>query len=128
MGYLLHLGYLSIKEEIRLNRYLLTIPNKEIKSAFENEIMNYFISDIKLSSLLVLKEAINSGESDKPIVLLEEIFKSPFSFYDFNDERNSHIFVLTLSSLIYETNRVKSEVNTVLEEVTLWYILILKME
>lgn len=103
-------GYLTVSQSLGMGLYSLRIPNKEIQSVFVNEVLSLLPNQSVLENLIFLRNAFASGNSDLIQTLFENVFLSSFSYFDFSDEKNYQILLLTLSSVLFEDAIVKSEV------------------
>ncbi|HOO79038.1 MAG TPA: AAA family ATPase, partial [Lachnospiraceae bacterium] len=108
-NFLLFTGYLkamSIRQE-GVNRYVtMGIPNLEVQSIYENQIINWFRDEIKVQDLSVMYAAMMEG---KPDIFEKEIgrqLKKTISYMD-NHESFYHGFLLGILANIDEF-RVKS--------------------
>lgn len=112
-SYLLMTGYITAEKNINGNRYLVQILNEEIKETFRSEIMDRFSTPEQNNLIFQLHEAMRNGRSDELSDLLKKYVLSCFSCYDFSDEGNYPIIVMTLSILLFSNAFLKSEVNVV---------------
>ncbi len=103
-------GYLTFKDKMDFGLYSLRIPNKEIQSIFVNEVLSLLPDQSSLKNAVMLRKAFASGDLPSIEQMLENLFLSSFSYYDFSDEKNYQILLLTISSILFEDAIVKSEV------------------
>ncbi len=102
-------GYLTADENLGMGLYSLKIPNKEIQSVFVNEVLGILPNQSTMMNAILLKNAFSNGDLDVIQDIMEKLLLSSFSYYDFSDEKNYQILLLTLSSLLFEDAIVKSE-------------------
>ncbi len=107
---LLSMGYLTIDNNYDDTIYTLRNVNKETKNIFITEIRNKFLNNKSLEIGLNIKKALLSFDSELLSKSLEEYLLSSLSYYDFSDEKNYQIMILTLLSLIFDECIVQSEV------------------
>ncbi len=110
-SYLLATGYLTIKEQCSDGNYLLSIPNKEVATAFQKEVIGRLYSSSNPTWALSLKKAINDGDVDNIKNILEEYIVSVLSYYDFPIEKNYQCLLLGVCATLFFDYEVKSEVN-----------------
>ncbi len=110
-SYLLATGYLTIKEQCSDGNYLLSIPNKEVATAFQKEVIGRLYSSSNPTWALSLKKAINDGDVDNIKDILEEYIVSVLSYYDFPIEKNYQCLLLGVCATLFFDYEVKSEVN-----------------
>ncbi len=105
-------GYLTIQNQISRKEYELTIPNYEIKTIFQDTIIDWLKVDIKLQKSL-LQDAANYLITNK-IAKFETGFKKimgdTFSYYDTakNHEYVYHSYILGLLAIIGDDYIIKS--------------------
>ena len=74
-------GYLTIKEKLTEDTYLVKIPNKEIQSFFRRLFVDIIFNG-ENSSISSLKEALYKKNLNRVIKILEEVVINAISFYD----------------------------------------------
>ncbi|MBS6180952.1 MAG: AAA family ATPase [Erysipelotrichaceae bacterium] len=102
-------GYLTKSAERMEGRNIIlsvVIPNEELKSVFENVILNWFEEVISKQDFHDLYDAMEQGDGEKMGEILSEQLASTISFYD-NAENFYHGF---LAGILSQSNqyRVKS--------------------
>ncbi|WP_427041342.1 AAA family ATPase [Fusobacterium sp. SB021] len=75
-------GYLTVKEKINSEAYLVKIPNKEIKSFFKGLFAEIIFKG--KSNIASMKAALESKDINTIIRILEKIVLNAISFYDTN--------------------------------------------
>lgn len=110
-SFLLASGFLTIYKEIDPLTYEVGFPNLETKMSFSKEIVDRFFIERTSLDPYGFREAFTSGDSKLLSRMMEDILSS-FSYFDFSSEKNYQIFVLTLTSLLFSSCLVKSEVNS----------------
>jgi len=105
-------GYLTTKNKTGVNYFSLAIPNYEIKFVFQNIILNWFNTEIKVKQTLLIettKHLINNE-----IVQFEKGFKKimgdTFSYFDLQGEPENvyQSYVLGLLAIIGDDYIIKS--------------------
>jgi len=109
LSFLLFLGYLT-SINYNFNNHLVTITNNETRLLLSNQFKNIILDNNSLNNLQLLKEAFTTGNELVFNELLEKCLLSSLSYFDFKDEKNYQIMLLTLFSLIFDNAQVKSEV------------------
>lgn len=104
-------GYLSAYRRIDGLVFKVRIPNTEISEIFSTEIKSRYVPQSADSEYYSLKEAFLSGNADKLTSALQKYLLSTFSYYEFSDEKNYQVMVLSISALLFDNHVVKSEVN-----------------
>ena len=74
-------GYLTIKEKINENTYLVKIPNKEIQSFFKILFVDIVFNGVN-NSITSMKEALHSKNIPYIMTILENVVINAMSFYD----------------------------------------------
>ena len=74
-------GYLTIKEKISENTYLVKIPNKEIQSFFKILFVDIIFNGVN-NSITSMKEALHSKNIPYIMTILENVVINAMSFYD----------------------------------------------
>ena len=75
-------GYLTVKEKINNEAYLVRIPNKEIQSFFKSLFAEIIFKG--KSNIASMKEALESKNINIIIEILEKVVLNAISFYDTN--------------------------------------------
>ena len=112
-------GYLTIRKEISRKKYELVIPNFEIKIIFQDTILEWLKTDIKVQQSLLENTANylinkNNVETRHALSLFEKGFKKimddTFSYYDTakNHEYVYHSYILGLLAIIGDDYIIKS--------------------
>ncbi len=83
-SFLLFTGYLKCIERIPSKRYLLQIPNQEIKSIYENTFIEWFDKRIKDNSQS-FKEALLAGDEITARKILNNLLSCSISYFDYNE-------------------------------------------
>ena len=109
MIYLFLAGYVSIRQ-VDFSTFVVRIPNKEARNAFELEIAKRYQDKDGLDSLAKLKEAFQKGEEKEIELFLKSYLLSALSYYDLSNEKNYQIVIGTLAALLFGDSIVKFEV------------------
>lgn len=102
-GFLLLTGYLTIKKRIPSyydDLYELVIPNKEIKSVYQKEILSYMNQIFPTIRIHSIYEAIYRQDEPLLKVSLERLLKHSISYFDSASESFYHGFMLGLCSIM----------------------------
>ena len=105
-------GYLTIRNEISRKKYELAIPNYEIKTIFQDTILEWLEDDIKVRQSL-LEDTANYLITNKIAKFetgFKEIIGDTFSYYDTakNHEYVYHSYILGLLVIIGDDYIIKS--------------------
>ncbi len=100
---------MTVKENLGFGIYTVKIPNKEVGSVFQEEIVRNIPAKDSFESFLLFRNAFLKGDTVKIESYLEKILLSSFSYFDFSNEKNYQVMLLTLSALFFEDAIVKSE-------------------
>ncbi|WP_300345161.1 PD-(D/E)XK nuclease domain-containing protein, partial [Fusobacterium sp.] len=73
-------GYLTVKEKINNESYLVRIPNKEIQSFFKNLFAEIVFKE--RNNIASMKEALENRDIKTVIRILEDVVINAMSFYD----------------------------------------------
>jgi len=103
-------GYLTAKHEVSPGKYALQIPNEEVRQALRNDIEAKYISSQSASDFYALRKCFLQGEEGELERALTRLLSS-LSYYDFSDEKNYQILLLTFVSLLFPDKKVADEVN-----------------
>ena len=104
---LLTTGYLTVSENIptSYDRYLLRIPNEEIKRVYSMEILNTIVEGIDRDTFDGLFDLLFTGQSEDFAYLLQKILLRFASTYDTaNRESFYHGFMLGMAALFLDRN------------------------
>ncbi len=105
-------GYLTTKKQVARKEYELVIPNYEIKTIFQDTIIEWFEADINVIKSTLQKTA-NDLVSNKIIAFergFKQIIGDTFSYYDTakNNEYIYHSYILGLLAIIGDDYIIKS--------------------
>ena len=81
-GLMLFSGYLTVKEKINNEAYLVKIPNKEIRSFFKGLFAEIIFKG--KSNIASMKAALESKDINTIVKILEKVVLNAISFYDTN--------------------------------------------
>ncbi len=105
-------GYLTTKKEVSRKKHELAIPNFEIKTVFQDTILEWLKTDIKVKQLLLENTAnyLINNEIAKFETGFKEIIGDTFSYYDTakNHEYVYHSYILGLLAIIGDDYIIKS--------------------
>ncbi len=105
-------GYLTIRKEVSRKEYELVIPNFEIRTIFQDTILEWLKIDIKLQKSLLENTAnyLITNEISKFEKGFKEIIGDTFSYYDTakNHEYIYHSYILGLLAIIGDDYIIKS--------------------
>ncbi|WP_337514807.1 AAA family ATPase, partial [Dialister succinatiphilus] len=102
---LLTTGYLTAVAQERRNRYVLQIPNREVKDAYCREILNHLAPSVNQDTFDDLFDALFSGASEDFSRELQHIIAQVVSVYDAaNKESFYHGFMLGLTALFLDSS------------------------
>lgn len=111
-SYLVQTGYLVARPIGNANRCLLCIPNLEIRSVFENEIINRNVDRKAFDAAKVLRKAILSGEEERISFCLKNYVFDQYSYYDRLDtEKDFQMVVNGIMGILFGDYLVRPEVN-----------------
>lgn len=110
-SYLLATGYLTIKEKKAFDRYSLSLPNKEIQSVFEKEIILRYVPTEKTELLPAIKKAFLSEDARSVEYIFGKHLLNALSYYEIGKEKSYQIMLASILSLILDGYRIRSEVN-----------------
>jgi len=105
-------GYLTIKKEIKRGHYELAIPNYEVKTVFQDIVLNWFRTNVKIENEVLsttCNHLINNriSEFEKGF---KQIIGDTFSYYDVNGEAEKvyQSYVLGLLAMIGDDYVIRS--------------------
>jgi len=104
-------GYLTAKCEVSPGKYALLIPNEEVRQALQGDIEEKYIPSQSASDFYALRKCFLTGEEEELERALTRLLSS-LSYYDFSDEKNYQILLLTFVSLLFPDKKVADEVNS----------------
>ncbi len=109
---LIYSGYLTSKNKISRKEYEIYIPNYEIKTVFQDTIIEWIETDIKIIKTLVQDTANNliNNKISKFEKGFKQIIGDTFSYYDTakNHEYIYHSYILGLLAIIGDDYIIKS--------------------
>lgn len=111
-SYLLATGYLSVEKKLSFDRYILRLPNKEINSVFEKEIIHRYLPEDKEDLPSLLKKAFYEADPKSLEYLLKNYLLTSFSYYEVNQEKNYQIMLASVLSIILKGYKIRNEVNS----------------
>ncbi|MEA3451943.1 MAG: AAA family ATPase, partial [Bacteroidota bacterium] len=105
-------GYLTTRKKVSRKEYEIVIPNYEIKTIFQDTIINWLKTDIKIIKSLVQNTAnyLINNQIEKFEAGFKEIIGDTFSYYDTakNHEYIYHSYILGLLAIIGDDYIIKS--------------------
>ena len=110
-SYLVQLGYLVARRE-SFDRYRIRIPNAEIRSIFEKEIIGRNARRGPMPAAQRLREALESADVDGISEVLETYILDSYSYYDLRDEKDYQNIITGILSVVFDDYVTKSEVNS----------------
>ena len=109
---LIYSGYLTVREQISRKKYKLAIPNFEIKTVFQDTILEWLKTDIKVKQSLLENTAnyLINNEITRFEIGFKQIIGDTFSYYDTakNHEYIYHSYILGLLAIIGDDYIIKS--------------------
>ena len=109
---LIYSGYLTSVKKISRKKYELTIPNYELKTVFQDTIIEWLSVDIKIQKTLLENTTsyLINNEISKFEKGFKEIIGDTFSYYDTakNHEYVYHSYILGLLAIIGDDYIIKS--------------------
>ncbi len=108
---LVYTGYLTPINVLDSFFYNVGVPNKEVKNVFSKEIIDRYSPSLSLNSLYLLRSALLANNEIEIKDCLKKYFLSVLTYFDVLDEKNYQIMLLTLTSILFSQNEVRSEVN-----------------
>lgn len=100
-------GYLKTARRLENGNYMLCIPNKEIRTIFKDEILDWCMPKRKNLCNKII-QAIQTGKEKETENILKEILKEMASYYDTSSEAFYHGMVLGLLSEGNDMFEIKS--------------------
>ena len=105
-------GYLTTRKEISRKKHELIIPNFEIKTIFQDTILEWLKTDIKIRQSLLEKTAnyLITNKIEKFETGFKEIIGDTFSYYDTTKKHEYiyHSYILGLLAIIGDDYIIKS--------------------
>jgi len=105
-------GYLTSVNKIGRKTYQLAIPNYEVKTVFQDIIMNWLNTDVKIKQTLLIETTrkLINNEIDKFEIGFKRIIGDTFSYFDTNGEPENvyQSYVLGLLATIGDDYTIKS--------------------
>ena len=95
---LLFSGYVTIKEKIDEDEYIIRIPNQEILSFFKKTFLTILFGEFQ--TVKELKYALFNKDISKLKRIIEQLVLNAMSFYD-SDERYENNYQMLLSGFFY---------------------------
>lgn len=110
---LLATGYLTVSDNEFPERSTLKIPNREVASLFQREVLSRLQNkETNLNDLLQLRQDMMNDDEKAVVFFLEEKLLPSLSYFEMGKEKNYQVLVLTLMVLLYGDCIVDSEVNS----------------
>ncbi len=100
---LLFSGYLTVKEKISEDEYLVRIPNQEILSFFKKTFLTILFGELSLAN--DTKDALLNKNVDKIKEIIEKLVLNAMSIFD-TDKRYENNYQLLLSGFFYALDGV----------------------
>ena len=100
---LLFSGYLTVKEKISEDEYLVRIPNQEILSFFKKTFLTILFGELSLANYT--KDALLNKDIDKIKEVIEKLALNAMSIFD-TDKRYENNYQLLLSGFFYALDGV----------------------
>jgi len=105
-------GYLTLVEEGRFGNYFLKIPNFEVKSVFQNIIINWLTTNVKIRKdlLIATSEALINNKIKDFETGFQQIMGDTVSFFDEKGEPEKvyHFYTLGLLAILSDDYIIKS--------------------
>ena len=105
-------GYLTQKNKVSRKEYEITIPNYEVKTVFQDTIIEWIQTDIKIIKSLLQNTAnyLINNQIEKFEEGFKQIIGDTFSYYDTakNNEYIYHSYILGLLAIIGDDYVIKS--------------------
>jgi hypothetical protein len=105
-------GYLTIDQKLSVNRYLLKIPNYEIKYVFQTIILDWLEAEVKIQQNLLIETTkfLINNEIEKFERGFKEIIGDTFSYFDLQGEPENvyQSYVLGLLAIVGDDYIIKS--------------------
>lgn len=112
-SYLVQTGYLTARPIEDSSDCLLCIPNAEIRSVFENEIVMRNLPKRTFDVAKALRDAVLKGEEDNISHYLKEYVFDQYSYYDkLTNEKDFQMIINGIMGILFGDYLVKPEVNS----------------
>ena len=109
---LLFSGYLTIDQFVKVKKYLLKIPNYEIKTLFQDMILQWLNTGLQLQTSLLQTtiESLTNNQIEKFEHHFKQIMGDTFSYYDIHTEaeRVFQSYVLGLLAILSDDYIIRS--------------------
>lgn len=109
---LVFLGYLTADEEVDIDTYHIKIPNKEIASIIQKEVVARFFSETGDDVVYRFRKALSSGNEKEIEEILKQSFLSNINYPGFGNEGLYQGIVLSLVAIAYRDAIVDAELPT----------------
>ena len=109
---LVQTGFLVASYDNCTNKYNLELPNEEIRTVFEREIISRNTTEDFLSLASSLRMALLQGADEEFSNLLQNYIISSYSYLDLTKEKDYQVMIVGLLSVLFDKYVVKSEVNS----------------
>ena len=100
---LLFSGYITIKEKIDDDEYIIRIPNQEILSFFKKTFLTILFGEFQ--TVKELKYALFNKDINRLKKIIEQLLLNAMSFYD-SDERYENNYQMLLSGFFYALEKI----------------------
>ena len=100
---LLFSGYITIKEKIDDDEYIIRIPNQEILSFFKKTFLTILFGEFQ--TVKDLKYALFNKDINRLKKIIEQLLLNAMSFYD-SDERYENNYQMLLSGFFYALEKI----------------------
>lgn len=111
-SYLVSTGYLTPEETLVDGDRILRIPNKEIESVFEKEIVFRYVKQDGNDLVKKLQKAFEMGNKKDIKYLFETHLLTNISYYELNHEKSYQIMTASVLSLVLKDYKIRTEVNS----------------
>ncbi|MBQ2069463.1 MAG: AAA family ATPase, partial [Bacilli bacterium] len=103
------LGYLSVVEEMDVGIYRVRLPNKEITSIFQKEIIDHYFRSSSYDLVFDFRKAFSSGDGETMQKVLETSLLSTINYPGFGSEGLYQGMILCLLAIAYRDATVEAE-------------------
>ncbi len=110
LSLLVHAGYLKAKLFELPNKYYVSLPNLEITTVFEREIISKVSNTNFLKLANDFRIAIEDCNDQKIQNILTDMISSSFSCFDLNNEKEYQTLITGIMAILFGDYLVKSEV------------------
>ena len=101
---LLYSGYLNIIGKDKHNRYIMKIPNKEVKSAYNTMLERWTENIINVMSLVSMFDALFDGNTEPFQKYIKNTFLRSFSYFDKNNDNHEIVYHAFFMGLLTQLN------------------------